>query len=159
MDIHNLIIDIHNSVIDIRHYFDTARNVCHYCDVIMCRGSVSNHQPHDCLLNRLFRRRSKKLAFVRGLHWGPMNSQHKWPVTRQMFPFDDVIMLNSSDVPLKWCHVSSTVCLRPLECLSNIFVRTNINKVPNNLPFVKAIHRCSVDSPHKRPSNMESVSI
>ena len=24
------------------------------------RDSVSNHQPHDCLLNRLFRRRSKK---------------------------------------------------------------------------------------------------
>ena len=25
-------------------------------------GSVSNHQPHDCLLNRLFRRRSKKIS-------------------------------------------------------------------------------------------------
>ena len=23
---------------------------------------------------------------------GPVNSQHKWPVTRKMFPFDDVIM-------------------------------------------------------------------
>ena len=42
------------------------------------RDGVSNHQPHDCLLNRLFRRRSKKtpkpasLAFVRGIHrWIP----------------------------------------------------------------------------------------
>ena len=26
------------------------------------RNSVSNHQPHDCLLNRLFRRRSKKTS-------------------------------------------------------------------------------------------------
>ena len=26
------------------------------------RDSVSNHQPHDCLLNRLFRRRSKKIS-------------------------------------------------------------------------------------------------
>ena len=26
------------------------------------RDSVSNHQPHDCLLNRLFRRRSKKTS-------------------------------------------------------------------------------------------------
>ena len=26
------------------------------------RDGVSNHQPHDCLLNRLFRRRSKKTA-------------------------------------------------------------------------------------------------
>ena len=23
---------------------------------------------------------------------GPVNSPHKWPVTREMFPFDDVIM-------------------------------------------------------------------
>ena len=29
------------------------------------RGSVSNHQPHDCLLNRLFRRRSKKTPKLR----------------------------------------------------------------------------------------------
>ena len=62
------------------------------------RDGVSNHQPYDCLLNRLFRRRSKKtsklcvLAFVRGIHRGPVNSPHKWPVTRKMFPFDDVIM-------------------------------------------------------------------
>ena len=32
------------------------------------------------------------LAFVRGLHRGPVNSPHKWPVTRKMFPFYDVIM-------------------------------------------------------------------
>ena len=29
------------------------------------RDSVSNHQPHDCLLNRLFRRRSKKSSKLR----------------------------------------------------------------------------------------------
>ena len=32
------------------------------------------------------------LAFVRGIQWWPVNSLHKWPVTRKMFPFDDVIM-------------------------------------------------------------------
>ena len=36
--------------------------------------------------------RSASLAFVRGIHRGPVNSPHKWPVTRKMFPFDDVIM-------------------------------------------------------------------
>ena len=62
-----------------------------------CDG-VSNHQPHDCLLNRLFRRRSKKhqssasLAFVRGIHRWPVNSPRKWPVKWKMFPFDNVIM-------------------------------------------------------------------
>ena len=28
-----------------------------------------------------------------GIHGGPVNSPHKWPVTRKMFPFDDVIMI------------------------------------------------------------------
>ena len=32
---------------------------------------------------------SASLAFA---HPGPMNSPHKWPATRKMFPFDDVIM-------------------------------------------------------------------
>ena len=35
---------------------------------------------------------SATLAFVRGIHRKPVNSPHKWPVTRKMFPFDDVIM-------------------------------------------------------------------
>ena len=35
---------------------------------------------------------SASLAFVWGSHRGPVNSWHKWPVTRKMFPFDDVIM-------------------------------------------------------------------
>ena len=36
---------------------------------------------------------SASLAFMRGIHRGPVNSPHKWPVTRKMFPFDDVIMI------------------------------------------------------------------
>ena len=35
---------------------------------------------------------SASLAFVWGIHRGPVNSPHKWSVTRKMFPFDDVIM-------------------------------------------------------------------
>ena len=35
---------------------------------------------------------SASLAFVRGIHRRPVNSPHKWPVTRKIFPFDDVIM-------------------------------------------------------------------
>ena len=34
---------------------------------------------------------SASLAFVRGIHQRPVNSPQKWPVTRKMFPFDDVI--------------------------------------------------------------------
>ena len=35
---------------------------------------------------------SASLAFVRGIHRGPVNSPHKGPVTRKMSPFDCVIM-------------------------------------------------------------------
>ena len=35
---------------------------------------------------------SASLPFVRGIHWWPVNYPRKWPVTRKMFPFDDVIM-------------------------------------------------------------------
>ena len=35
---------------------------------------------------------SASLAFVRGIHRRSANSPHKRPVTRKMFPFDDVIM-------------------------------------------------------------------
>ena len=37
---------------------------------------------------------SASLAFVWGIHRWPVNSPHKWPITRKMFPFDDVIMQN-----------------------------------------------------------------
>ena len=123
------------------------------------RDSVSNHQPHHCLLNRYMLKTSKlrvtglcvgnspvtgefpaqmasnaeivsiwwrhhgeccfrcavplstvcvrvfvleyfnikhqssaSLAFVWGIHRWSVNSTHNWPVTRKMFPFDDVIM-------------------------------------------------------------------
>ena len=36
---------------------------------------------------------SASLAFLWGIHRWQMNSLHKWPVTRKMFPFDDAIMI------------------------------------------------------------------
>ena len=41
--------------------------------------------------------RSASLAFEWGIHRGPVNSPHKWPVTRKMFPFDNVIMISTGD--------------------------------------------------------------
>ena len=42
---------------------------------------------------------SASLAFVKGIHRRPVNSPHKGPVTREMFPFDDVIM---GWIPVSW---------------------------------------------------------
>ena len=41
------------------------------------------------------------LAFERGIHRWPVNSPHKWPVTRKMFPFDDVIMPDAINDPIQ----------------------------------------------------------
>ena len=41
------------------------------------------------------------LAYVWAFHWWPVNFPHKWPVTRKMFPYDDVIMCDPS------CSLSS----------------------------------------------------
>ena len=67
---------------------------------------------------------SASLAFVWGFHRGPVNSPHKWPVARKMFPFDDVIMKggkwsihgNPQRQPVTW----------PQSLLQNIIVG-NVN--------------------------------
>ena len=82
-----------SSLVITSRWFATSRLLRHND-----HDGVSNHQPHSCLLNRLFRRRSKKTSKLRvtglcvGNSPGPVNSPHKGPVTRKMFPFDDVIM-------------------------------------------------------------------
>ena len=62
------------------------------------RDGVSNHQPHDCLPNRLFRRRSKKTSKLRVTCIcagnSPVNDEFPAQMTSnaKMSPFDDVIM-------------------------------------------------------------------
>ena len=58
------------------------------CSTVYSGADQSKHQS------------SASLAFVWGIHRGPVNSPHKWPVTRKMFPFDDVIMCKSGN----WQH-------------------------------------------------------
>ena len=74
------------------------------------RDGVSNHQPHDCLLNRLLGRRSKKTSKLRVTGLCVVNSPHKWPVTRKMCLFHDVFMVFlviSMDMPLSKNRVDS----------------------------------------------------
>ena len=82
----------------------TSVSVCcawqyfHYNDVIMS-AMASQITSLTTLYSTVYSGANKKhqnsasLAFVRGIHQWPVNSPHKGPVTRKMFPFDDGIML------------------------------------------------------------------
>ena len=69
----------------------------HYNDVIM--GAIASQLNSLTIVYSIVywvadqrkHQRSASLAFVWGIHRGPVNSPPKWPVTRKMFPFDDVI--------------------------------------------------------------------
>ena len=58
---------------------------------------ISNHQPHKCLLNRLFRRRSKKTSNHRITGLCVRNS----PVTCE---FPAQMASNAENVSIWWCH-------------------------------------------------------
>ena len=77
---------------------DQSHKSLHYDDVIMTMlASQITSLPVVCSIvysdvNQRKHQSSASLAFVREIHRGPVNFPHKWPVTRKMFPFDDVIM-------------------------------------------------------------------
>ena len=68
--------------------------LCHYDDVIMSAIAsriTSSTIVYSTVYSGADQRKhenSASLAFVRGIHRGPVNSPHKWPVTRKMFPVD-----------------------------------------------------------------------
>ena len=84
---------------------------------------------------------SASLAFVRGIHRWPVNSPHKEPVTREMFPFDDVIMLlicwqgyGLSHDPMGafWVILSNTLLRLPLiRLLYRSLINTSWNTIFN----------------------------
>ena len=89
------------------------------------RDSVSNHQPNDCLLNRLFRRRSKKTSKLRvtGLRVG--NS----PVTGE---FPAQMASNAENGSICWRHhdcISLTCDGAYLDINSPVNRKQNINLV------------------------------
>ena len=51
---------------------------------------------------------SASLAFVRGIHRWPVDFPHKGPVTRKMFPFDNIIMIQWN-----WCFQDRLVLHAP----------------------------------------------
>ena len=81
---------------------ESVRSMSHYCDVIM--GTMASQITSLSIVystvysgpDQRKHQSSASLAFVWGIHRWPVNSPHKWPVTRKMFPFDDIIMYSAS---------------------------------------------------------------
>ena len=91
----------------------TAGSGIHYTDVIMSvmASQITNFKIvySNVYLGAGKRKHqsSTSLAFVRGIHRSPVNSLEKGPVTRKMFPFDDVIMQRPKGCKFKyhiWQH-------------------------------------------------------
>ena len=84
--------------VDDNTWTTTRQSIIHYNDVIM--GAIASLITSLAIVfsavyldtDQRKHQSSASLAFVRGIHRRPGNSPHKWPVTRKMFPFDDVIM-------------------------------------------------------------------
>ena len=79
-------------------HFCSSRFSAHYSDVIM--GTMSFQITSLTIVysnvysgaDQRKHQSSASLAFVRRIHRWPVNSPHKWPVMRKIFPFDNVIM-------------------------------------------------------------------
>ena len=102
-------------------HYSTASFVSqnHYNDVIM--GAVaSQFTSLTIVLSVVYldtderkHQSSAPLAFVRGIHRRPVKSPHKWPVTRKMFPFDDVIMILPGE---QWVSFIGSKQINVLPC-------------------------------------------
>ena len=89
---------VYGSLITVVWYQPLLPTSSHYNDVI--RGTMASQITSLTIVystvysgaDQRKHQSSASLAFVWGIHRWPVNSPHKWPVTRKMFPFDDVIM-------------------------------------------------------------------
>ena len=80
---------------------------------------------------------------MRGVHRGPVNSPHKGPVTRKMFPFDDVIMCENDN------HTTEAQTNEELKFISEWLkisrISRNINTMrprQNGRHFADDIYKC-----------------
>ena len=93
-------------------------------------GGISNHQPHDCLLNRLFRLRSKKTSklSVTGLCPGP----GEFPAQRASYAENVFIWWRHHMIHLHWER--SKIVLQVLCSLSG---RTSYSQISSSLEAPK----------------------
>ena len=109
--------------------------VWHYNDVIM--GAMASRITsltivYSSVYSDAYQRKhqsSASLAFVWGIHLWPANPQHKGPITRKMFRFNDVIM-----VPTAFTRI-----LRGCTTSTGGMSRFQLNKIKTHGIFLELV--------------------
>ena len=115
--------------------YATPSNVTVGCGLLQWRRNerdgVSNHQPYDCLLNRLFRRGSKKTSKLRvtGLCEGNSPVTGEFPAQRPS---------NAENVSIWWRHHG--------ECRAGVYwirpVRPSVVRLPSVRYSIVRFQKC-----------------
>ena len=119
-----------------RMHLREEQGIKHYSDVIL--GAIASQITSLTIVystvysdaDQRKHQSSASLAFVRGIHRGPVNSTHKWPVTRKMFPFNDVITSHSnSDIMYMYvAFMCVHVCCKGEYTVINLRTHARTNK-------------------------------
>ena len=122
----------------------------HYGDVIM--GTISSQITSLTIVystvysdaEQRKQQSSASLVFVRGIHRGPVNSPHKWPVTRKMFPFDDVIMLLSGLLRKKLSWPMGAHCMNTMHQTAPMAIWSSLSMSTSRSPNTHQSHHSAM---------------
>ena len=114
------------------------------------RDSVSNHQPHDCLLSRLFRRRSKKTSKLRvtGLCSGNSPGTGEFPA--QMASY-------AENVSIWWRHWSCDFSFKLMASSwfwSQVWSTSRSSLIMDNTKCISHFYECPVAVTWLHPKRM-----
>ena len=105
----------------------------HYNDVIM--GAMASQIPNLAVVcstvywgaDQRKHQSSASLAFTRGIHRWPVDSPHKWPVTRKSFHF-----MTSSCVKYALSPLKSSNVLRTISCWHTVYTLKRVAFIVQN---------------------------
>ena len=110
------------------------------------RDDVSNHQPHDCLLNCLFRRRSKKTSKLRVTGLCGANSPGTGEFPAQMAS-------NAENVSISWRHHVPTCIMQKCQRVG----RCSRFYICSHKRIVNKIHKLSKFMPATRKAPVQTI--
>ena len=90
------------------HKGNICSSIAHYSEVMM--GTMASQITSVLIVCSAVcpgadqRKHQSSLAFVRGIHRWPVDCPHKGPVTRKMFPFDNVIMSPGNCLSIRYIY-------------------------------------------------------